>query len=215
MPDLIEQSVLRLNDLLPLKARQDALPPALQAVHRSVIRALVTQGRPPDRADVASRVGADQVDAALSRLADDDLVVLSADRSEIRGAYPVTADETAHELQLNGHRIHAMCALDALSVGSLFDAAVTTRSRCRQTGVAVLVEQHGENIVSVSPTTVRVGVRWQAPRGSAASSLCMEMVFLSDDDAARAWHGGNMRDHNVYTLEQAVKFGACYFRPLL
>ena len=69
-------------------------------MHRSVIRTLVTQGRPPDRADVASRVGADQVDAALSRLVDDDLVVLSADRSEIRGAYPVTADETAHELSL-------------------------------------------------------------------------------------------------------------------
>jgi len=42
----------------------------------------------------------------------------------------------------------------------------------------------------------------------------MEMVFLQDAAAAR-WHGGDLQNHSLYTLEQAVAFGARYFRPLL
>lgn len=215
MSDLVVESVRHLNQLLPLKARQDQLPPALRALHRAVIESLVKQGRPPSGPEIAAIVGTDQVDAALERLAADDLVVLSPDRREIRGAYPVTADVTKHEVRVNGHHIHAMCAVDALSVGPMFGLSLEIDSRCRQTGTAVHIEQQAERIVSASPSTVQVGVRWQAPQGSAAASLCMEMVFLRDADAAAAWHQGDLQRHTVYTLDQAVQFGAGFFKPLL
>ena len=212
----VSSSVLRLNRLLPLKARQDRHPPMLKALHRAVIAFLVTRGRPPDRSEVAARVGTRQVDTALALLGNDDLIVLSADRRNILGAYPVTSEITPHALEVNGHWIHAMCALDALAVAPLFGCVVDVRSRCRMTGEAIVVRQRGERILEAQPATTRVGVRWQTPSDNcAAHSLCTEMVFLKDDDVAAAWHRGDWRNHSLYTLEQAVAFGAHYFRPLL
>jgi len=212
----VDASVSRLNRLLPLKARQDRHSPTLKALHRLAIESLVTRGRPPDREEVAAMVGAQQVDAALALLGNDDLVVLSADRRNILGAYPVTSEITPHALEVNGHAIHAMCALDALAVAPLFDCVVDIRSHCRMTGLAIVVRQRGEHILTVGTGTVRVGVRWQSPSGdSAAHSLCTEMVFLKDDEAAAAWSGGDWQSHSVYRLEEATAFGARYFRPLL
>jgi mercuric reductase len=201
--------------LLPLKARQSRLPPELRELHRAVIRSLVMRGRPPGREEVAESVGCDQVDAALARLGEDDLVVLSEDRREILGAYPVTTENTPHLVHVSGQTIHAMCAVDALSVGPMFDVPLTIESRCRVTDAQIHIELDGERIIATHPQSVRVGVRWQAPSGSAAHSLCMEMVFLQDEEAAGHWHGGDLESHSLFNLEQAVAFGACYFRPLL
>ena len=83
MSESIKSSVLRLNELLPLKARQDRHASVFRALHRAVIVSLVVRGRPPSRAEIAAQVGEMQVDAALARLGNDDLVVLSADRRDI------------------------------------------------------------------------------------------------------------------------------------
>ncbi|MCU0809631.1 MAG: alkylmercury lyase family protein [Thiobacillaceae bacterium] len=173
------------------------------------------RGRPPGREEIAESVGADRVDAALARLGTDDLVVLSRDRREILGAYPVTTENTPHVIHVNGQTIHAMCALDALSVGPMFGVSLTIESRCRVTDSAIHIEQEGERIIAARPQTVRVGVRWQAPSGSAAHSLCMEMVFLRDEETAERWHGGDRANHSLFSLEQAVAFGSRFFRPLL
>jgi hypothetical protein len=215
MSGLVDQSVLRLNQLLPLKARQGRLPPELRELHREVIRSLVMRGRPPGREEMAESLGHDQLDAALARLGADDLVVLSKDRREILGAYPVTTENTPHVIHFSGQRIHAMCAVDALSVAPMFDVPLTIESRCRMTDSAIHIEQEGERIVEARPPTVRVGVRWQAPSGSAAHSLCREMVFLQDEEAACRWHGGDLQNHSLFTLDQAVAFGSRFFRPLL
>jgi len=204
-----------LNRLLPLKARQDSLPPELRELHRAVIRSLVMRGRPLGREEIVESLGPDQVDAALARLGTDDLVVLSRDRRAILGAYPVTIENTPHVIHLDGQTIHAMCALDALSVAPMFGVPLTIESRCRVTDCTIHIEQEGERIIAARPPTVRVGVRWQAPSGSAAHSLCMEMVFLQDEEAAWRWHGGGLENHSLFTLDQAVAFGARYFRPLL
>jgi mercuric reductase len=41
------------------------------------------------------------------------------------------------------------------------------------------------------------------------------MVFLKDDATAAGWHGGDLQNHTVFTLEDAVQFGARFFIPLL
>jgi len=216
MNDSIMQAVQRLNQQLPLKDRQDKLSAPLKALHRAVLSTLVTRGRPPTRAEVAALVGEDQVNGAIARLGADDLVVVSADRREILGAYPVTAEKTPHEVHVNGHQIHAMCALDALSVGPMYDVPVEICSACRVSGEAVCIKQEGARILEATPSTTRVGVRWQYPSGDhAAHSMCMEMVFLKDDATAAGWHGGDLQNHTVFTLEDAVQFGARFFIPLL
>ena len=164
---------------------------------------------------MAARLGAGQVDAALAHLGEVDLVVLSENRREILGAYPVTTENTPHLVCVGGRTIHAMCALDALSVGPMFEVPLMIESHCRVTGAEIHIELDGERIIAARPPSVRVGVRWQAPSGSAAHSLCMEMVFLQDEESAGRWHGGDLENHSLFNLEQALAFGGRYFRPLL
>jgi len=216
MSNNVSQAVQRLNSQLPLKDRQDRLGEPLKALHREVIRSLVMRGRAPNRSEIAALVGEGEVENAIARLGKDDLVVLSKDKREIVGAYPVTSETTPHEVHVSGQTIHAMCALDALSVGPMYEMPVEVCSHCRVTSEAVCIKQEGMRILEATPSTVRVGVRWQMPSGDhAAHSMCMEMVFLKDDAAAAAWHGGDLVNHTVFTLDEATQFGAAFFRPLL
>lgn len=216
MSDTVSQAVQRLNGQLPLRDRQDKLSESLKALHREVIKSLVMRGRPPTRSEIAALAGEGEVDAAITRLGADDLVVLSKDRKEIVGAYPVTAESTPHEVHVSGQTIHAMCALDALSVAPMYEVPVEICSTCRVSGEPVCIKQEGMRILEATPPSVRVGVRWQMPSGNhAAHSMCMEMVFLKDDATAAAWHGGDLDHHSVFTLEEATEFGARFFRPLL
>lgn len=211
-----DQAVARLEAQLPLRARTAALPPAWRALRRQVIESLVRRGRPPTRDEIAQQVGAEQVDVAIDALGAADLVVLSKDRRQIVGAYPVTSEATPHLLTVDGQAIHAMCALDAVAVGPMCEARVEIRSRCRVTGDEVRIRQDGDRVVEALPAGVRVGVRWQRPVGDhAAHSMCTEMVFLRDDAAAAEWHRGDLEHHSVFALDEAVAFGAAVFKPLL
>jgi hypothetical protein len=98
----------------------------------------------------------------------------------------------------------------------MFGGSVEIRSKCRVTGEPVVIRQQDRRILYASPSKVIVGVRWQMPRGGdAAHSMCLEMVFLEDVDAARTWHGGALERHSLFTLDEAVAFGARFFVPLV
>jgi mercuric reductase len=208
MTTLIDEALERLNRRLPLARRQSALPPAFAAAHRAILRAQFDSGVAPEAGSVP--------DGALERLSADDLIVVSKDGARILGAYPMTTEPTPHRLLMPGRTIHAMCAVDALSVGAMYGGAVEIESRCRVTRQPVWVKMDGARIVSVSPEGVLVGVRWD--KGScapAAHSLCMEMVFLRDEAAAKEWSGGDRESHTVLTVEDAAEFGARFFTPLV
>ena len=211
----VSDGVEHLNKLLPLKARQDALDSVLRNLHQEVLQSFTTTGRPLSRAQIAARPGAVNVDDMLSQLAADDLVVLSADRQDITGAYPFTIEERVHKVHVNGQDVYAMCALDALSIAPMFDASTRILSRCHVTNTPVDIKMNAERILSAIPDDVHVGIRWQATSGSAAKSLCMEMVYLKDADTARQWQQQDSDNISIYSLDQAVEFGAAFFRPLL
>ena len=209
-------AVERLTGQLPLQPRQAALPPGWAAVHRAVLRSLVEQGRPLTREEIAAMLPAGDVDAALARLGGDDLVVLAAGSREVVGAYPVTCEPTPHQVTVHGHTIHAMCALDAVSVAPMFDAETVIESRCHVTRTPIRIRQSGERLLAVEPSDdVRVGVRWQNPTGAAAHSMCLEMVFLEDRATGEQWQGGDTDSITLFTVPEAIAFGSAFFRPLL
>lgn len=207
-------AVDRLNRQLPLKARQDRLSPALKQLHQAILWSLARQGRPPGDADMADIVGAGNLSAALQGLAQQDLVVLDK-HGTVLGAYPLTTEVTPHRLTLHAHHIHAMCALDALSVGPLFTCEVRIESRCHVTGDAIHIDMQQQNLSSVKPPAPMVGIRWQMPTGAAAHSMCIEMVFLRDRQTARHWHGDAQESISLFSLVEAIDFGAAFFMPLL
>jgi hypothetical protein len=205
----------KLNSLLPLKARQSQLDPQLRNLHIAILSHFATAGQPLSRDQVAQQLGDTDVDAALTRLADDDLIVLSPDRRDIAGAYPFTAENRVHAVLVNGHTVHAMCALDALAIAPMFETATRIDSRCHITDTPVEIHMQGAELLSAMPGDVRVGIHWQSTLGCAAQSLCMEMVFLADAETAQRWQQQDSDNTDLYELPDAVRFAAAYFRPLL
>ncbi|MEJ2344802.1 MAG: organomercurial lyase [Gammaproteobacteria bacterium] len=210
------EAVARLNRQLPQLQRQQTLPAAWVAVHRAVLRSLATRGRPLDEGEIAAMPGIDDARGVIGRLADLDLIVTDTDRVRVLGAYPMTTEPTPHRLRLPACEVFAMCALDAVSVSAMFGLEVDIRSRCHVTGTPIHIRQLGMRIVQAVPSEqVRVGIRWQAPVGFAAHSMCMEMVFLRDPATAAGWRRGGEAHIDLFTLPEAVAFGAAFFVPLL
>ena len=211
----LSDSLDHLNSLLPLKARQDALDPELKNIHRAILRSFAATGRPLSRQQIAEQVDADRVDDILAQLAEDDLVVLSADKQEITGAYPFTVEERVHQVNVNGQDVYAMCALDALSIAPMCQASTRILSRCHVTETPVEIQMNADKILSAIPEDVHVGIRWQSTSGCAAKNLCMEMVYLKDAATAQAWQQLDSENISIYSVDEAVEFGAAFFNPLL
>lgn len=215
MNPLVDDALARLNACLPVAARQRELPVELARVHRTILHSLYWRAAVPSRDEIAALLTHRDADSALAQLRKLDLVVFSKD-GRLAGAYPMTTEPTPHRLVLPGREINAMCAIDALSVTAMFGGTVEIRSQCRVTGEPVVIRQEGERILDASPETVMAGVRWQRPCGGhAAHSLCMEMVFLKDAAAAQQWHAGALEYHSLFNMEEAVEFGARFFKPLV
>jgi hypothetical protein len=211
-----QAAVDRLNSQLPLKARQDKLSPQLKTAHQNVLYSLVKQGRPPTEEELAQQLGEDNVQAGLRTLGEADLIVLDAEGKHPLGAYPVTVETTPHKITVNGNTIHAMCALDAVSVAPMFDAEVHIESTCHVSNTPITIRMQGDNILDAQPSSdVTVGIRWQMPSGAAAHSMCMEMVFLKDSQAAEAWQDADTDNISLFSLPEAVAFGKAFFLPLL
>ena len=143
-------------------------------------------------------------------------MVLGSGDTQAVGAYPMTVEDSPHRLKVNGQPVNAMCALDALSVGPMFDADVDIESRCHMTGEPIRIRQVGTRISKAEPSPeIRVGVRWQNPTACAAHSMCLEMVFLKDEPTALSWQDGDTDNVSLFTLDEAVQFGAGFFNPLV
>lgn len=205
----------RLNGLLPLADNQRRLEAPLRDLHRKVLKDFVARGYPPSRDEMEQLPGDYPLDDALQRLASGDLLVLSPDGQSINGAYPFTVEERVHTVSVNGRCLHAMCALDALSVAPMFQVATMVKSRCHVTGDPVEVEMQGGNVLSASPAEPLVGIRWQGTSGCAAQSLCLDMVFLRDSETAGEWQAQDSGNISILDLPSAIAIGAAFFCPLL
>ncbi len=212
---VVATAVQRLEQQFPLHARFAALEPATRRLYQAILRALVQRGQPLERAAFAADMPAEQLETALQRLDQEDMIILNAE-GQIVGAYPVTLEATPHHLVVNGVGINAMCALDALTVGPMFDAEVEINSVCRMSGEPIHIRQKGRSILEAQPASALVGIRWAAPTTChAAHSMCTEMIFLKDRDKAREWQAGDTEYTSLFSLEETVAFGEAFFTPLL
>jgi mercuric reductase len=220
-----------LQQLLPLKKRQQALAPPLRMVHRAVLRSLAETGKPPRQAEIAAMLGSRQSAIhALATLEKNDLVILNApvtldekthqliapEGIEVLGAYPMTTEKTPHKVEINGHSVNAMCAVDALAMSLMFGRETRIESRCHVTGTPIRIHQRGREITEANPSPeIRVGIRWQSACASAAHTLCTEMVFLKDAETAASWRETNPASVELFTLPEAIELGEAFFVPLL
>lgn len=201
----IKAGLKKLNTLLPLKARQDALTPELRLLHRNILFNFANAGQ---------TLAVDNKEQ-LEELGKNDLVVLDEETKELIGAYPFSLKKTAHQVALENAELYAMCAFDAISIAPVFGVATTINSRCHITKENIEIQQKANEVISVKPPKdIYIGIKWQSTGSCAAESLCMEMVFLKNKEIAEEWKGSN--EHiSVFPLDQAIEFGVNYFKPLI
>ncbi len=211
----LDKALNRLQRILPLKARQDACGTPVKELHQSILRSFVDKGRILTREEMTRHVS--DVDDAVSLLQEKDMVTFSADGTPV-GAYPFTMETREHVVRVNGHQVHAMCALDALAVSPMFAVDTQVDSRCRVTGEPVCVKQSLTTILNPDETRdIHFGIIWGAESTDScvADSLCMEMMFLRDAETAREWRQSDPNNREIFTLQEAVEFGDRFFTPLL
>lgn len=195
-------AVTRLEEHLPLRTRQRALPAEVAAEHRRILHAFAHDGQPPSDVSIVT----------LQRLSTDDLVVVDANGC-IEGAYPFTLADTGHVLRINDFWVRAMCSLDAIAVAPVFGLRVEVTSQCAVSGRAIHIRQDAGTVLDADPEDLRVGVRWQRPQGCAARTTCRDMVFLDGPESAAAWD--DTGSAGIFSLGEAVAFGRGFFGPLV
>ena len=215
MNNKLEVALKRLTTILPLKKSQDSCPPEIKVLHQQMLRSFVTNGRILTRDEMAQWV--DDVPEAVNVLSQYDMVTFS-ERGDPVGAYPFTMMAREHKVQVNGHQIHAMCALDALAVGPMFKETTQIRSQCAVTETPVKINMSGETILNLAEVQdAHFGIAWDAANAASccADSLCLEMIFLRDTETAQQWLADDSDGREVFTLQEAVRFASQFFVPLL
>jgi len=215
MSTKLEKALIRLQGILPLKERQEDCSKQVKELHQHVLRSFVSRGRILTRKEMGQHVS--NLEDAINILQGKDMVVFSGDGEPV-GAYPFTMEEREHKVHVNGQQVNAMCALDALAVSSMFGMKTHITSRCRITGDPINIRQSGETIENPDEAgATRFGIIWGAENADTccADSLCMEMMFLRDANIARQWLAADPANREVFTLQEAVEFGARFFAPLM
>jgi hypothetical protein len=125
------------------------------AVRLEVYRFFVDRGRPPVPAEMAERLGIEQmaVERSLKRLADGHALVLAPGTPYIWMANPLSAIPTPFSVEVSGRTWFGNCIWDALGVVAMLGGTGTVRTWCPdcQERLMVSVERNrlsaGEGVV--------------------------------------------------------------------
>jgi hypothetical protein len=208
----VSTALKRLDAILPLVSGLKSLNRDDAAVYCKLLNSYVKQGRTLTRGEVADLVNDPK--QTLTNIANHKLIVLDAEGNP-SGAYPFTSEEREHKVQVNGVKVHCMCALDALAVSPMFDRPTVIDSQCRVTGEPIHLEQNGTHF-SGGTLETWFGINWGAAASDTvcAESLCMEMMFLANESVAHEWRAESPDTSEVFDLPSAVAFAAGFFVPL-
>ncbi len=212
MNSQVSTALKRLDSILPLVDGLKSLSDEDAGLYCKLLSSYVQQGRTLTRDEVAALVS--DADQALANIVDSKLIVLDADGNPA-GAYPFTSEEREHKVHINGVTAHCMCALDALSVSCMFNTPTVIDSVCRVTEAPIHIEQNGTSF-NGGTLDAWFGINWGAAASDTAcsASLCMEMMFLANENVANEWLAESPDTREIFDLPSAVEFAAAFFVPL-
>lgn len=190
-------------------------------VRVALLQMYAERGRAPAIVDLAARVGlsASQLQAVLASLETRDVIVRDKETGRILGAYPFTEAESEHRVNLGAQILNAMCAIDALGIGAMYDRDVRIRSSCRMCGTTIEVAtlNRGRALAYWIPKTAIVwsGIRYE--HGCAANSLCKVLAFFCSDEHLAAWRQRQGEDSRGFRLsmEEGLETGRAIFENSL
>ena len=196
------------------------LPTLEDLTWRTVLELFGRFGRPPHLAEIGSEIGLppDQVRRLIVELQAHDLLGMDQAAGAIIYAYPFTGQVTEHRVELHGHRLNALCAIDALGVGGMYRTDVTVASFCRfcATSIDIRTAQKGKALSHTRPATAVV---WYdvAYSPATATSCCPSIGFFCCDEHLQQWLAEQTPRRAGYrlTLDEALEVGRAIFEPVL
>ena len=195
--------------------RLAATGPDARALYGALLPAFAASGRPPGPDSLAASAGLppDRARAGLAELAAADLVALGPD-GEIAGAFPLSAVPTRHQVRVQGRPVlHAMCAVDALGIPAMLDAAGTVTSTDPVTGQRVEIRVGADGSLDVTPPGAVVLLA-RVGNGPLASACCSVIAFYADRAAAEQVLRGPGTDGAVLPVSDAHALGVLLFAGL-
>jgi hypothetical protein len=189
-------------------------------IWRTILRLYADHGQAPKLSEIAAKTGVapDRVAIMLHKLQSHDLIDLDQASKHIRLAYPFTEVATGHRVELKGHTLHALCAIDALGVAGMYGADITISSPCRHCGATIHVgtTAEGQALQSVTPANTVVWYDF-AYDGSAAASCCPAIVFFCSSEHLQQWLNTQTPRRNGarLTVDEALEVSRAIFGPVL
>lgn len=188
-------------------------------VRSAVLQLYAENGRAPRIEAVAERSGMSTatVQALLNELGARDLVVL--DGCRIIGAYPFTDADSGHRVTWDGQAANAMCAVDALGIGSMLGRETAIASRCRHCGAPIRIEVRDDGrrlaLAEPEPAVVWLSARYEGC--CASTSLRRETAFFCSNAHLEASRSKSRSDVPGWrlTIDEALQVGRAIFSPTL
>jgi hypothetical protein len=190
-------------------------------VWRCVLELFPALGRAPRLEEIASatKMQQERLVPVLQQLQQRDLLALDEATGSITHAYPFTGSNTGHRVHLGERVLNALCAVDALGVGSMYRRDVSIESSCHFCGaeIRIATARNGTALGSVSPASAVVWYDAVYSGGCAATSCCPSITFLCSDDHLRRWLSSRVARRQGYRLspDEALETGRALFGPVL
>lgn len=101
--------------------------------------------------------------------------------------YGLTLRETPHSFEVDGRRLYAWCALDALMFPAVIGQTANVRSRCPQTGEPVTLTVAPNKVLALEPTGAAVSLLPPGAQDDIRSSFYCHVHFFVSRQAGEDW----------------------------
>ncbi len=211
------QSIL---EAFGVETRWPGLGDAEDRVRRAILEHYGESGEAPSMAALTGATGMtrDVLGELIGKLESRVMVVLDQSGT-ITGAYPFTERDTGHRVRLGDRLLNAMCAIDALGAGAMYNTDATIDSTCPACGGAIHVEtrDNGAALAAFSPSSAVVWSGIQYFDSCAAESLCTVIAFFCSDEHLVTWRNAKHPGGKGVRLsmDEGLQVGKAIFTPLL
>ena len=191
------------------------------AIRRFILSQAPFLGRLPYLTEVEeyfTQIPDDRIRTILLRLDQLDVIHLNNNQTAIAAAYPFSGSSTSHVVIFKKEAfksLYAMCAIDALGVGFMFNCDVIIESNCFHCNEKVRIVIQNNEIVSLSPEELVV---WGDMEYSNCESVsvCKNINFFFSENHFTQWQKKMPnRSGSLLQIQEALYLGKMFFEKRL
>jgi len=174
-----------------------------------VLNEFLRLGRAPTRTELTQRLrmAMSELDRYLRLLERDDILVLG-ENGEITAAYPYSASQTIHKVEVEGKALFANCAVDALAIPFMIRRDAVIESQCSSCGTPLRIVFEDSRISVSQPSGIQVWYLPPQPCGASVKYQCPAINFFCNESHLEKWRSEHLElAGKSLTLKEAAEHG--------